>query len=74
MGKNTNFIKHTSCEGCGSSDANAVYSDGSAFCFSCKKTQAKDTQDTEVDFSVVQTNLNLDEINELPVDTFRKYI
>ena len=71
MGKNTNFIKHTSCEGCGSSDANAVYSDGSAFCFSCKKTQAKDTQDTEVDFSVVQTNLNLDEINELPVDTFR---
>jgi twinkle protein len=71
MGKNTNFIKHTSCEGCGSSDANAVYSDGSAFCFSCKKTQAKDTQDTEVDFSVIQTNLNLDEISELPVDTFR---
>ena len=71
MGKNTNFIKHTSCESCGSSDANAVYSDGSAFCFSCKKTQAKDTQDTEVDFSVVQTNLNLDEISELPVDTFR---
>jgi twinkle protein len=71
MGKNTNFIKHTSCEGCGSSDANAVYSDGSAFCFSCKKTQGKDTQDTEVDFSVVQTNLNLDEISELPVDTFR---
>ena len=71
MGKNTNFIKHTSCESCGSSDANAVYSDGSAFCFSCKKTQAKDTQDTEVDFSVVQTNLTLDEIEALPVDTFR---
>jgi twinkle protein len=71
MGKNTNFIKHTSCESCGSSDANAVYSDGSAFCFSCKKTQAKDTQDTEVDFSVVQTNLNLDEIESLPVDSFR---
>ena len=71
MGKGTNFIKHTSCESCGSSDANAVYSDGSAFCFSCKKTQAKDTQDTEVDFSVIQTNLNLDEIESLPVDTFR---
>ena len=42
MGKDTNFIKHTSCEGCGSSDANAVYSDGSAFCFSCKKTQGKE--------------------------------
>jgi len=71
MGKDTNFIKHTSCEGCGSSDANAVYSDGSAFCFSCKKTQGKDTQDTEVVFDVVQTNLNLDEIESLPVDTFR---
>ena len=71
MGKDTNFIKHVNCESCGSSDANAVYSDGSAFCFSCKKTQAKDTQDTEVDFSVIQTNLNLDEIESLPVDTFR---
>ncbi len=71
MGKNTNFIKHVNCDACGSSDANAVYSDGSSFCFSCKKTQGKDTQDTEVDFSVVQTNLNLDEISELPVDTFR---
>ena len=71
MGKDTNFIKHTSCESCGSSDANAVYSDGSAFCFSCKKTQAKDTQDTEVVFDVVQSNLSLDEIESLPVDTFR---
>jgi twinkle protein len=71
MGKNTNFIKHTNCEACGSSDANAVYSDGSAFCFSCKKTQPKDTQDTELQFNIVQTSLNLDEISELPVDTFR---
>ena len=70
MGKNTNFIKHTSCE-CGSSDGNAVYSDGSTFCFVCKKTQAKGTEDMEIDFSVVQTNLNLDEISNLPVDTFR---
>ena len=71
MGKNTNFIKHINCEACGSSDANAVYSDGSAFCFSCKKTQPKDTQDTELQFNIVQTSLNLDEISELPVDTFR---
>src|SRR5574343_265409 len=32
------FIKHTSCESCGSSDAKAVYSDGSSYCFSCEKT------------------------------------
>lgn len=32
------FIKHTSCPQCGSSDANALYSDGGSFCYSCKKT------------------------------------
>lgn len=30
------FIKHTSCDKCGSSDANAVYEDGSTYCFACK--------------------------------------
>ena len=71
MGKNTSFIKHTSCESCGSSDANAVYSDGSAYCFSCRKNTAAGTQDTEVEFNVVQSQLTLDEIEQLPIDTFR---
>ena len=30
------FIRHTSCEQCGSSYANALYADGSRFCFSCR--------------------------------------
>ena len=30
------FIRHTSCEQCGSSDANALYADGSRYCFSCR--------------------------------------
>ena len=30
------FVKHIACEGCGSSDARAVYSDGSEYCFNCK--------------------------------------
>jgi len=30
------FVKHTSCDKCGSSDAKAIYDDGSSFCFSCK--------------------------------------
>ena len=30
------FIRHTSCDKCGSSDANALYADGSRFCFSCR--------------------------------------
>ena len=29
------FIKHIACEHCGSSDANALYSDGHTYCFSC---------------------------------------
>lgn len=29
------FLRHESCPKCGSSDANAIYSDGSSWCFSC---------------------------------------
>ena len=71
MGKNTTFIKHTSCESCGSSDANAVYSDGSTYCFSCKKSSASGTEDVDIEFKVVQSQLTLDEISQLPIDTFR---
>jgi hypothetical protein len=31
------FIKHTSCDLCGSSDARALYRGGSWFCFSCRR-------------------------------------
>ena len=30
------FVRHSPCEDCGSSDARAIYSDGSEHCFSCK--------------------------------------
>lgn len=29
------YLKHIRCDSCGSSDANAVYDDGSQYCFSC---------------------------------------
>lgn len=29
------FVTHTSCDACGSSDANGVFDDGHTFCFSC---------------------------------------
>jgi twinkle protein len=29
------FVRHIACEHCGSSDANALYSDGHTYCFSC---------------------------------------
>jgi KaiC/GvpD/RAD55 family RecA-like ATPase len=33
-----NFIKHTSCDKCGSSDGKAVYEDNSSHCFVCEHT------------------------------------
>ncbi len=30
------FLRHEACDSCGSSDAKAVYSDASAYCFNCK--------------------------------------
>ena len=30
------FVKHAPCEACGSSDAKAIYDDGSTYCFSCE--------------------------------------
>ena len=41
------FVKHEGCDACGSSDANAVYSNGSKFCFACQKhTPAPRTDNT----------------------------
>jgi twinkle protein len=36
MQTQSKFIKHEACDACGSSDAKAVYSDGSGYCFNCK--------------------------------------
>lgn len=33
--KESSFIRHVSCENCGSSDGKAVYDDGHSFCFVC---------------------------------------
>jgi KaiC/GvpD/RAD55 family RecA-like ATPase len=36
------FIRHTSCEACGSSDGKAVYQDNSSHCFVCQHTVPSD--------------------------------
>ena len=36
------FVKHTSCDNCGSSDARALYSDGSWYCWSCEDTKVSE--------------------------------
>lgn len=71
MGKNTNFIKHMECNSCGSSDANALYSDGSTYCFSCKVSAQSTEEDIDIKFQPQQNYLSLEEIEQLPTDTFR---
>ncbi len=34
------FLKHIGCDRCGSSDAKAMYDDGSSFCFSCRSVNS----------------------------------
>lgn len=41
------FIEHTACESCGSSDGKAVYSDGHTYCFVCNTYGKADGQKEE---------------------------
>jgi twinkle protein len=34
-GRQSKFIRHSSCDNCGSSDANSIYNDGHTHCFAC---------------------------------------
>ena len=38
------FLYHTSCPHCGSSDANAIYDNGTSFCFNCRQVRTIDIQ------------------------------
>ena len=46
------FVRHDPCPNCGSSDANAVYSDGHTYCFSCHHR----TNSTDESYSPVSTS------------------
>lgn len=37
MSDDASFLHHSACEGCGSSDGKAVYSDGTGYCFVCSR-------------------------------------
>ena len=67
------FIRHEAHEECGSSDANALYSDGSRYCFSCRKATPapKDAEEIQPEFKAVQNRITFDEIESLPADGFR---
>ena len=42
------FLYHSACNDCGSSDARAVYSSGSSFCFACSKWSKEEGADESV--------------------------
>ena len=39
------FVRHEPCDKCGSSDANALYTDGSMWCFSCSTYTSGDQEE-----------------------------
>lgn len=43
----SDFLYHTSCPSCGSTDANSVYSDGHQFCFSCNHYTPSPSSDND---------------------------
>lgn len=50
------FIMHTPCSKCGSSDANSLYSDGHTYCFSCQNYGQSQEEVRIVDNAVKDTN------------------
>lgn len=62
------YIKHTSCSNCGSSDANALYEDGSQYCFSCGFYKS-----SKVSPYVFKPREEQDDIVRLPDDVTKDY-
>ncbi len=62
------FVKHEGCEACGSSDANAVYSNGSKFCFACGKHTPAPRNDNTIPFIKPERSFG----TEKPIDTQTK--
>lgn len=59
MSISSKFIKHTSCDACGSSDANAVFSDGHTHCYSCNThTHPKDNKTPQVPVNVAYRGIS----------------
>lgn len=49
MQEESEFIRHEPCPHCGSSDANALYSDGKHYCFSCQTLTPADGEEGKVE-------------------------
>ncbi len=74
------FLRHTSCDKCGSSDANAVYDDGTTWCFSCETYGSEDNMEAAESpiKNVYTTNLSSGQVTALhdrkiSADTCKSY-
>jgi hypothetical protein len=64
----SNFLHHTSCDNCGSSDANGVFDDGHTYCWSCNKaTYDNSNRNLEEVAALLQTKPAVRD-NSLPED------
>ena len=77
---NAKFLRHTSCAHCGSSDANAVYDDGTTWCFSCETFGSEDNMEAAQSpiKNVYTSNLSSGQITGIPdrkisADTCKAY-
>ena len=77
---NAKFVRHTSCDNCGSSDANAVYDDGTTWCFSCETFGSEDNMEAAQSpiKNVYTSNLSNGQITGIPdrkisADTCKAY-
>jgi len=52
------FVEHTSCNNCGSSDANAIYDDNTSYCFSCNTYAKIDPNEVGTVTSKIQPPIN----------------
>ena len=75
------FLRHTSCDQCGSSDARAEYSNDTSYCFSCQawgKTDGSDSNPPQKRKATAMTDFIRGEYRDLPKrglreDTLRKF-
>lgn len=61
------YVKHIACNKCGSSDGNAVYEDGSTYCWVCG-TSAPGDGKTTYKREELTGRIGLDDIKKLPMD------
>ena len=79
MGNDGNFLYHTSCEKCGSSDANSVYDTGQTYCFSCNAVGNVDSKNLkkykkkENTMDLLDSSFKELRKRKIPLDICRKY-